>query len=95
MTLQDGMNKIRIFGHVGPHGVYNFVVFERLSSAVLPFARGSLQYRRALRTTLATMRVEVRDSGSTLGALIRAEAKHAEVIHFNEQSKLAALSMGL
>jgi hypothetical protein len=96
MSLQDPINLIRIQGHAGPHGILNSVVFDRLINSTSAFARGTPEYRRALRIELAFMRRELRDSSSLLGALVRARstdaAEHAWSL---QQSAAAARRLGL
>jgi hypothetical protein len=96
MSLQDPLNKIRLIGHVGPHGIYNMVVYDRLiNNVVSKFAYGSDAYRRALRIELAFMRGELRDSTSLLGSLVRARAGGVERTMYGNMGRAIANGMGL
>ena len=96
MSLQHPLNRVRLPGHAGPHGILSQVVFDQLLNATSGFARGSAGYRRALRIELAFMRRDLRDSTSILGALVRARSTDAaEHLWSVQQSVAAAARLGI
>jgi len=80
MKLNDRINRIRVPGHVGPHGRYNFAVYDRLESAVRGHARGTAGYRSALRSELGHIRQDLRNPSSTLNGLITTRPTQLEVM---------------
>lgn len=68
MTLQDGLNKLPIPGHRGPHPEYNRVVYERLASSVEGLNGAS--YQRALQKELQTIGTDSATPGSPLNRLL-------------------------
>lgn len=71
MTLQNPLNKISIPGHVGPHGVYNPIVFQRLADTVKGLTPGTPVYRIAFYREMIRLRRDVLDPTNPLGGLIR------------------------
>lgn len=96
MTLENPMNKIRLQGHQGPHGLYNTAVFHRLYGATFSHTPGTPEYRKALRIELAEIRKELR-AGTDLGALVRERVQRnwPEQREDRLNSTIAASMLGL
>jgi RHS repeat-associated protein len=68
IDLENGVNKVWVEGHHGPHPEYNRIVFERLQAAVKGLNGNA--YREALENELKAIRSESVTPGSLLNNLI-------------------------
>lgn len=69
MTLQDGMNKISLPGHYGPHPeAYHAAVFKRLTEATKGLSGDD--YTRAFKAALNQLANEAKTPGTELNKLL-------------------------
>lgn len=77
LSMQSAWNKMRLAGHVGPHGkFYNNLILERLRGAVGEMTGDAA--RKALVAELKNIRREIRHEG--LDALLKAPASMVDVM---------------
>jgi len=76
LSMQSPYNRMRIPGHVGPHGQFvNSVIFQRLQNAIA--GKPVTQWRTALVDELKAIRVDIRKNG--WDTLFKAGASRADV----------------
>ena len=76
LSLNSPFNRMRVEGHVGPHGkFYNSLVLERLKEAVAE--KSGAEYRSALINELMSIRRDIRKNG--WDSLLKAPASMIDV----------------
>lgn len=69
--LDDVINKVKIPGHKGGHGFYNFVILQRLRSVLEGTNPLTQRYKRLLQRELLLIRRELLDESTALSGILK------------------------
>jgi len=78
ISMERRINKIRIPGHEGPHGLYNSIVYRSLADAVSGYTPGTAAYRSAFVRKMVDIRRSLRGYDG-LRPLVTSAAGSAEL----------------